>query len=375
MKVVRRYLHLSGADIGMTGANVGIAQTGAIVIETNEGNARLVSRFRTCTCIMGREKVVETVEDALQTMMAHPLNAVGQSLTTYVTLMAGRSPLGQDGKPRQSHLIILDNGRTRMRNDPLFWDALNCIRCAACMNICPTYGVVGGHAFGYIYPGPIGIPWTAQVHGLEKAGDFAPLCISWGCARKLSGGVPLMIAAVKDCDAETHRQPLVNRVMMAAEPFAKFASATAPVSNWMLRNLVPRWRWNSWGSTGAGTLPPFSRPTLARIPGPSRALHGSPPRAVCFSPTCSPPPTHRALGLRDSSVLEALGARWSCHAQLGCGYQYLAYGDLKGGPAGWRSKMFSHWRRTWTRGTTWWPSSPRQPTACGSAIRSPRPPA
>jgi L-lactate utilization protein LutB len=79
-----------------------------------------------------------------------------ESLATYVTLMAGRSPLGKGVGPRQSHLIILDNGRTRMRKDPLFQDALDCIRCAACMNIGPTYGIVGGHTFGYICPGPIG---------------------------------------------------------------------------------------------------------------------------------------------------------------------------------------------------------------------------
>ena len=94
-----------------------------------------------------------------------------------------------------------------MRQDPLFQDSLNCIRCGACMNICPTYGVVGGHAFGYIYPGPIGIPWTAQVHGLERAGDFAPLCISCGLCKDICPAnidIPLMIAAVKDRDAGTH---------------------------------------------------------------------------------------------------------------------------------------------------------------------------
>jgi len=100
MKVVRRYLRpiFLNADIGMTGANVGIAEIGAIVIETNEGNGRLVSSIPDVhICIMGREKIVETVEDALQMMLAHPISAVGQHLTTYETLMAGRSPLGAGG--------------------------------------------------------------------------------------------------------------------------------------------------------------------------------------------------------------------------------------------------------------------------------------
>ncbi|MDP6042759.1 MAG: LUD domain-containing protein, partial [Candidatus Latescibacteria bacterium] len=165
MKVVRKYLRpiFLDADIGMTGANVGVAESGTILIETNEGNARLVSSIPDVhICIMGREKVVETVDDALHMMLAHPVSAVGQHTTTYVTWMSGRSPLGEgEGRgPRESHIIILDNGRSKMKEDPLFSDALNCIRCGACMNICPTYGVVGGHTFGYIYPGPIGIPWT-----------------------------------------------------------------------------------------------------------------------------------------------------------------------------------------------------------------------
>ncbi len=337
MKVVRRYMRpiFLKADIGMTGANAGIAENGAIVIETNEGNARLVSSIPDVhICIMGREKVVETVEDALQMMMAHPLSAVGQPLTTYVTMMAGRSPLGDGDEPRQSHLIILDNGRTRMRKDPLFQDALCCIRCGACMNICPTYGVVGGHAFGYIYPGPIGIPWTAEVHGLEKAADFAPLCISCGLCKEICPAeidIPMMIAAVKDRDAETHPQPWVNRVMMAAEPFARFASATAPVSNWMLRNRAARWMMEKiLGIDRRRTLPPFSRQTLARNMarrGPSTVRN--PRHRVAFFADLFANYNAPNLGMAAVRTLEALGCVVVMPRQLGCGYQYIAYGDLK----------------------------------------------
>ena len=193
MKVVRRYLRpiFLDADIGMTGANVGIADTGAIVIETNEGNARLVSSIPDVhICVMGREKIVESCDDAVMMLLAHPISAVGQHTTTYVTFQAGRSPLGygEGREPRETHIIILDNGRTEMAKDPLFSDALNCIRCGACMNICPTYGVVGGHTFGHIYPGPIGIPWTSEVHGLELAGDFAPFVhLVWSVQGDLPG--------------------------------------------------------------------------------------------------------------------------------------------------------------------------------------------
>jgi iron-sulfur cluster protein len=337
MKAVRRYLRpiFLNADIGMTGANVGIAENGAIVVETNEGNARLVSSIPDVhICIMGREKVVATVEDALQMMMAHPLSAVGQSLTTYVTLMAGRSPLGEGDGPRQSHLIILDNGRTRMRKDPLFQDALHCIRCGACMNICPTYGVVGGHTFGYIYPGPIGIPWTAEVHGLEKAGDFAPLCISCGLCKEICPAeidIPMMIAAVKDRDAETHPQPRVNRVMMAAEPFAKFACATAPLSNWMLRNRAVRWMMEkTLGIDRRRTLPPFSRPALVqRMARRGLSTVRNPRRRVAFFADLFANYNAPDLGMAAVQALEALGCEVVMPRQLGCGYQYIAYGNLK----------------------------------------------
>ncbi|MBI4557507.1 MAG: LUD domain-containing protein [Candidatus Hydrogenedentes bacterium] len=247
MAAVRKYLRpiFLNAQIGMTGANVGIAENGAIVIETNEGNARLVSSVPDLhVCIMGIEKIVETIDDALQMMLAHPVSAVGQMLTTYVTVMAGRCALGEGGRgPRESHIILLDNGRRRMRADALFKDALNCIRCGACMNVCPTYGVVGGHTFGYIYPGPIGIPWTAQVHGLDKAAEFAPLCISCGLCQEICPAeidIPMMIAAVKDEDRKKHPATRVNRVMMAAERATTLGSTTAPIANWLLRNKTFR---------------------------------------------------------------------------------------------------------------------------------------
>ncbi|NQU63999.1 MAG: lactate utilization protein, partial [SAR324 cluster bacterium] len=166
MKVVRKYLWpiFLNAEIGITGANIGIAETGGICIETNEGNARLVSSIGNChICVVGMEKIVESIEDAMLMVLAHPVSASGQLPTTYVTWMHGRSPMGEgDGDPRESHIVILDNGRTEMRDDPepVMKESLYCIRCGACTNICPTFGILGGHKFGYIYPGPMGIGWT-----------------------------------------------------------------------------------------------------------------------------------------------------------------------------------------------------------------------
>lgn len=340
MKTVRRFLRpfFLKADIGMTGANAGIAEIGAIVIETNEGNGRLVSCIPDVhICIMGREKIVETVEDALQMMMAHPISAVGQSLTTYDTLMAGRSPLGttDDGGKRESHIIILDNGRSRMREDPLMQDALNCIRCGACMNICPTYGVVGGHAFGYIYPGPIGIPWTAYVHGLEKAGEFAHLCVSCGLCREICPAeidMPLMISAVKDRFSRLERHPLINRVMMAAEIMAKMGSATAPLSNWSLENSLFRSQLEKYvGVESKRHLPPFRRRTLAkRFEGRTAGRVSNPVRRVAFFADIYANYNAPDFGQAAIERLASYGCEVIFPPQKACGYQYVGYGDLTG---------------------------------------------
>jgi iron-sulfur cluster protein len=339
MKVVRRYMRpiFLNADIGMTGANVGIAEIGAIVIETNEGNARLVSSIPDVhICIMGREKIVETVEDALQMMLAHPISAVGQHLTTYETLMAGRSPLGEGGenRRRESHIIVLDNGRTRMREDPLLQDALNCIRCAACMNICPTYGVVGGHTFGYIYPGPIGIPWTAAVHGLEKAGEFAPLCVSCGLCKEICPAeidIPMMIAAVKDRHSVQHPHLRVDRALMAAETMAKFGSAFAPMSNWFLKNRIFRGGMERIvGIDRRRVLPPFSRKTLAkRIKKRGPSPVSDPVHRVAFFADVYANYNAPELGLAAVQHLEARGCNVVMPTQRGSGYPYIGYGDLK----------------------------------------------
>ncbi|HNM45611.1 MAG TPA: LUD domain-containing protein [Candidatus Sumerlaeota bacterium] len=339
MKVVRRYLRpiFLNADIGMTGANVGIAETGAIVIETNEGNARLVSSIPDVhICIMGMEKVVGTVEEALKMVMAHPVSAVGQMLTTYVTFMAGRSQLG-DGEgrsARETHIIILDNGRSAMRDDPNFSDALNCIRCGACMNICPTYGVVGGHAFGYIYPGPIGIPWTAEVHGLEKAGDFAPLCISCGLCKEICPAkidIPMMIAEVKDRDAQNHPAPFVNKTLMMAEEFAGMGSMTAPLSNWMLGNSLFRMFLEKFaGIDRRRTLPPFARKTFMKQ---FRALPPDPPakggRKVAYFVDIFANNNAPQLGMAAVQRLREKGCEVIVPPQKSCGYPFIGYGDLK----------------------------------------------
>lgn len=342
MKVVRAYLRpiFLNTDIGLTGGNVAIAENGVIVIETNEGNARLVSSIGKChIAIIGIEKIVESVEDALMMVLAHPVSAVGQLPTTYVTWMGGRNPLGDGGGPRATHIILLDNGRRRMREDARMREALHCIRCGACMNICPTYGVVGGHAFGYIYPGPIGIPWTAETHGLDKAAAFADLCISCGLCKEICPAqidMPFMIAEVKQRAMAQHVVPRVNRVMMAAEGLAKLGSVFAPLANASLRNpLFRAVLEKAAGLDRRRALPPFAWRTLrgrfrahvrrGRREGRS-PVHGAP--QVAFFHDIYYQYNAPELGMRAIRALESAGCAVVLPPQRACGYPYIAYGDL-----------------------------------------------
>ncbi len=337
MRVVRAYLRpiFLNTDIGLTGANIGIAETGGIVIETNEGNARLVSSIGDChICVMGSEKIVDTIEDALLMVLAHPVSATGQCPTTYVTWMHGRSPLGEGApRPRESHIVILDNGRTAMRSDPIMQEALNCIRCGACMNICPTYGVVGGHTFGHIYPGPIGIPWTAGAHGVDKAAAFAPLCISCGLCKEICPAeidMPFMIAEVKQRGRATRPPSRAERTMMAADRFAALGSAFAPIANWSLENKLFRAALETiTGLDRRRRLPRFSRPTLvARRRGRASAPPAGAVRQVVFFADVYANYNAPELGERAIALLERAGCRVEVPPQKPSGYPFLAYGDV-----------------------------------------------
>jgi iron-sulfur cluster protein len=166
------------ADMGITGANVAVAETGGIALVTNEGNARLVSTLpKIHVALLGVEKIVPTLEDAATIIRTLPKNATGQLLTSYITWIRGAVPCGDDDK--ELHLVLLDNGRSALAESPQCRDALRCIKCGACANVCPVYQTVGGHVFGHVYIGAIGIILTAFYHGLDKAAEIVRACI--GC--------------------------------------------------------------------------------------------------------------------------------------------------------------------------------------------------
>ncbi len=331
---VRGYLRqlFLTADIGVSGANIGVAETGSIVIETNEGNGRLVTSLpKIHLVIIGMEKIVPRWSDATYLVKGHSASATGQNMTVYVSVITKHGPLAGSTEGREYHVIILDNGRSKMRDDPAFSDALNCIRCGACMNVCPTYGIAGGHTFGYIYPGPIGIPWTAEVHGLDKA-TFAHLCVSCGLCKEICPvdiNIPMMIAKVKEKEIQENGQLLVNDFFMSSETLAKVASATAPVSNWFLRRAFTRAIMESvFGVDKRRTLPSFSRRRLRpRISALAAGAGGEAGRVVFF-PDVYADYNDPRLGVRAVKILISLGYRVEVPDLRWSGMPYISYGDI-----------------------------------------------
>lgn len=145
------------ADVGITGCNFAIAETGSIALVTNEGNARLVTALpKVHIAIMGMERVLPTFEDLEAILTLLPRSATGQKLTSYISVTNGIKKAGEADGPEHFYLVVLDNGRSTMLADDEFRQALHCTRCGACFNVCPVYRQVGGHAYGSVYGGPIG---------------------------------------------------------------------------------------------------------------------------------------------------------------------------------------------------------------------------
>jgi iron-sulfur cluster protein len=182
VKVARAQLRSKflAAEMGMSGANIAVAETGTLTIITNEGNGRMVGCLPNVHVILvGLEKLVEKLEDVVPIITALPKAATGQLLTSYVSFITGPAQ-NTDGSTKELHIVLLDNRRTEMARDPKFKQALQCIRCASCLNVCPVFRLVGGHVFGAVYTGGIGTILTAWFDELKKSEDIQGLCIQCG---------------------------------------------------------------------------------------------------------------------------------------------------------------------------------------------------
>ncbi len=202
------------ADVGITGANFLIAETGSSVIVTNEGNGDLTQTLpRVHIVLASIEKCVPTLEDTTSLLRLLARSATGQDCSVYTTFSTGvRRAEDLDG-PEEYHVVLLDNGRSSMLGSE-FQDMLRCIRCAACMNHCPVYGAVGGHAYGWVYPGPMGAVLTPSLIGVDKAGQLPNASTFCGkCESVCPVKIPLpnMMRHWREREFERHLTPQTVR--------------------------------------------------------------------------------------------------------------------------------------------------------------------
>ena len=259
------------ADLGISGANFLVAETGTLVIVTNEGNGRLcTSAPRIHIGITGMEKVIPSMQDLAVFLRLLPRAATGQRITSYVSMVTGpKRPDDEDG-PEEFHLVIVDNGRSRLLSDPALRESLYCIRCGACLNVCPIYQRIGGHAYGWVYPGPIGAIVTPELVGLNQAADLpqaSTLCGACRDACPVQINIPRMLLHLRHQLAESDDS--ARRAASDADTLLARAFATL-MSNPRLLNAARRLArlallpFAKGGKIGPTRLPLLSRWTAAR---------------------------------------------------------------------------------------------------------------
>lgn len=199
------------AEMGITGANFAIAQTGSLAIVSNEGNGRMTSSLpRVHVAVVGIEKVIESVDDFATLVQLLPRSATGQRMTAYVHVFGGPAlPTDPDG-PEAQYVILMDNGRSGIHGTA-YAESLACIRCGACLNTCPVYQNVGGHAYGWVYPGPIGAIVTPLMQGIHTAAPLphaSSLCGSCKTACPVDIDIPTMLLSLRADLVAEHDTPL-----------------------------------------------------------------------------------------------------------------------------------------------------------------------
>jgi len=309
--------HFFTAGAGMTGANALIAETGTVMICTNEGNGRAASSIPPVHIVLaGIEKILPTWDDVVTHQRLLGRSGTGQRMTVYSTFMTGPTP------GHEMHIVLVDNGRRAMRAMPEFKEALNCIRCGACANVCPPYREVGGHVFGHIYTGAIGLVVTQFHHGLDAIAKPQSLCLSCNaCETVCPVGIPLKqgLATPKKIVFTIYASP------KAVDLVSKIGSrAQKPLErNGMIRgraipilNKQTRWR----------SLPALStRPLKDRLPQgaafASRTAvipNGAAGKSVALFAGCMTDRLFPEQGLAIVDSLRALGVRVVIPAGLNC---------------------------------------------------------
>ncbi len=236
------------ADAGISGVNFAVAETGTLCLVENEGNGRLSTTApRVHIAITGIEKVVESLSDVPPLLEILTKSATGQPITTYFNMISRPRQSDELDGPEAVHLVLLDNGRSRIRIDDELLDTLRCIRCGACINHCPVYVQLGGHAYGTVYPGPIGLALEPQRIGLDKAGSLTSACTMCGACGEV-------------CPVKIPLPKLINRLRAEAVDGWTSGStgASHPLGHGSLRGNGESLTWALWRQL-------YGRPRLYRV--------------------------------------------------------------------------------------------------------------
>ena len=257
------------ADAGISGVNFAVAETGTLCLVENEGNGRMTTHVPPVhVAVMSIEKVVEKLEDVPPLYSLLTRSATGQAITTYFNMITRPRQPGEKDGPLEIHLVILDNGRTRIYEDERLAETLKCIRCGACMNHCPVYTRVGGHAYEAVYPGPIGKILVPQLQGegvlrRHEAIEASSLCGACGEVCPVEIPIPELIVRLR---REAVRGGAGSPVAQAGEARSRLEEAIWSV--WQAAHESPlAYRWLGFLATRLGPLP-------RRLPILSRWTHG-----------------------------------------------------------------------------------------------------
>ncbi len=257
-------------DVGLSGVNMAVAETGTLCLVENEGNGRMCTTVPPVhIAVMGLEKVVEKLSDVPPLLRLLTGSATGQLITTYFNMITSPRKPGEKDGPKEIHLILLDNGRSRILAEPQLRQTLQCIRCGTCLNHCPVYTRIGGHAYGFVYPGPIGEILTPQIEGLHRTGVLATassLCDACGEVCPVKIPIPELIRRMRDENYDltgvvpghghkwnlpevlvwkgwelVNRVPLLNLLSMKmAGLFGKYLPRIGPLKAWTSVRTRPR---------------------------------------------------------------------------------------------------------------------------------------
>ncbi len=227
-------------EIGVSGANFAIAETGAVCVVESEGNGRMcVSLPRVLISLIGIEKVIPRTLDLEVFLQTLPRSATGERMNPYNSLWTGVSP--GDG-PEEFHVVLLDNGRTHVLADAESRETLDCIRCGACLNACPVYRQTGGHAYGSIYSGPIGAILTPQLQSMEHSQSLpyaSSLCGACYEVCPVKINIPEILIHLRNQAVESGYAPFTERMGMKAAAFALSSGANLSIAQKLAR--IAQW--------------------------------------------------------------------------------------------------------------------------------------